>query len=107
MLDFVNDIAVQRKQSTRNMELILLYMYTSHAFAIFWRKLLKHEPLLKSVWDNNPDSKVHGANMGPNWVLSASDRPIVGPMNLAIRGVFIHDVWMTRSIATSQSEAMK
>ena len=33
----------------------------------------------------NPDSKVHGANMGPAWVLSAPDWPHVGPMNLAIR----------------------
>ena len=32
-----------------------------------------------------PDSKVHGANMGPTWVLSAPNRPHVGPMNLAIR----------------------
>ena len=36
-----------------------------------------------------PDSKVHGANMGPTWVLSAQDGPHVGPMNLAIR-VHIH-----------------
>ena len=34
----------------------------------------------------DPDSKVHGANMGPTWVLSAPDGPHVGPMNLAIRG---------------------
>ena len=34
---------------------------------------------------HSPDSKVHGANMGPTWVLSASDGPHVGPMNLAIR----------------------
>ena len=32
----------------------------------------------------NPDSKVHGANMGPTWVLLAPDGPHVGPMNLAI-----------------------
>ena len=32
-----------------------------------------------------PDSKIHGANMGPNWVLSAPDGPDVGPMNLVIR----------------------
>ena len=32
-----------------------------------------------------PDSKVHGANMGPTWVLSAPDGPHDGPMNLAIR----------------------
>ena len=31
-----------------------------------------------------PDSKVHGANMGPTWVLSAPDGPHVSPMNLSI-----------------------
>ena len=35
--------------------------------------------------DDYPDSKVHEANMGPTWVLSAPDGPHVGPMNLAIR----------------------
>ena len=34
-----------------------------------------------------PDSKVHGANMGPTWVLSAPDGPYVYTMNLADRGV--------------------
>ena len=34
---------------------------------------------------NSPDSKVHGANMGPTWALSAPDGTHVGPMNLAIR----------------------
>ena len=34
---------------------------------------------------NIPDSKVHGANMGPTRVLSAPGGPHVGPMNLAIR----------------------
>ena len=32
-----------------------------------------------------PDSKVHGDNMGPTWVLSAPDGPHAGLMNLAIR----------------------
>ena len=32
-----------------------------------------------------PDSKIHGANTGPTWVLLAPDGPHVGPMNLAIR----------------------
>ena len=31
-----------------------------------------------------PNSKVHGANMGPTWVLSAPDGPHVGLMILAI-----------------------
>ena len=35
---------------------------------------------------NFPDNKIHGANMGPTWVLSAPDGPHVGPMNLAIGG---------------------
>ena len=30
------------------------------------------------------DSKVHGANVGPTWILWATDGPHVGPMNLAI-----------------------
>ena len=41
------------------------------------------------VRDNHaPDSKVHVANMGPTWVLTAPGGPHVGPMNLAIRGRF-------------------
>ena len=34
-----------------------------------------------------PGSKVHGANMGTTWVLSAPDGPHVGPVNLAIRDI--------------------
>ena len=34
--------------------------------------------------DNNPDSKVHGVNMEPTWVLSAPGGPHVGLINLAI-----------------------
>ena len=41
-----------------------------------------HENELKQA---NPNSKVHGANMGPTWVLSAPNGPHVGPMNLVIR----------------------
>ena len=33
------------------------------------------------------DNKVHVANMGPTWVLTAPDVPYAGPMNLAI-GVY-------------------
>ena len=39
------------------------------------------------IWlavEYNPDSKIHGANMGPTWVLSPPDGPHVGSMNLAI-----------------------
>ena len=43
-------------------------------------------PALYQIYIRNcPDSKIHGANMGPNSVLSAPDGPYVGPMNLVIR----------------------
>ena len=50
------------------------------------------------ITDINPDSKVHGANMGPTWDLSAPDGPHVGPMNLAIReeiilAIFHKEIW--------------
>ena len=57
-----------------------------------WRRLLNW------LWSNHyktqqnttiTDSKVHGANTGPTWVLSAPDGPHVGPMNLAIRDVHV------------------
>ena len=32
----------------------------------------------------NPDSKVHGANMGPIWGREDPGGPHVGPMNFAI-----------------------
>ena len=33
---------------------------------------------------NPPDSKIHGANMGPIWDRHGPDGPHVGPMNFAI-----------------------
>ena len=47
---------------------------------------LNDQYLPKHQWVKNfPDSKVHGANMGPTRVLSTPDGPYVGPMNLAVR----------------------
>ena len=43
--------------------------------------------MLKRLWKDIPDNKVHGANVGPTWVLSAPDGPHLGPMNIAIRDV--------------------
>ena len=45
-----------------------------------------------------PDSKVHGANMGPTWVLSAPDGPHVGLMNFAIRVDFQSKAYMITSL---------
>ena len=36
-----------------------------------------------------PDSKVHGAYMGPTWGRQDPGGPLVGPMSLAIRGVYL------------------
>ena len=49
--------------------------------------------LQNSNWNNHkqantkhryPDNKVHGANMGPTWIMSAPDGPPVCSMNIAI-----------------------
>ena len=55
-----------------------------------WHSCYKSRPYRPSCM-HYPDSKVHGANMGPTWVLSAPDGPHVGPMNLAFRVGIIHD----------------
>ena len=75
-----------------------------------WNKL----EFMKALSDI-PDSKIHGANMGPTWVLSAPDVPHVGPMNVAIRDVIPHSTsglgilppprtswWVNCTITTAQ-----
>ena len=39
--------------------------------------------------DYIPDNKVHGANMGPTWVLSAPGESHVGHMKIAIWDVIV------------------
>ena len=38
-----------------------------------------------------PDNKVHEANMGPTWVLSAPGGPHVVPINLAVREILFQE----------------
>ena len=45
-----------------------------------WKKTVTN-----NVYGKVPDSKVHVANVGPTWVLSAPGGPHVDPMNFAIR----------------------
>ena len=40
--------------------------------------------------NTHPDSKVHGANMGPIWGWQDPGGPHVGPMNFAIWAVQLH-----------------
>ena len=49
-------------------------------------KVIQKQAYRAWVSDSNPDSKVHGANMGPTWVLSAPDGPHVGPWTLLLSG---------------------
>ena len=51
--------------------------------------------------ETNADSKVHGANMGPTWVLSAPDGTHVGPMNLAVREGFVISVGLQNHMWSS------
>ena len=44
--------------------------------------------MMNLVLKDSTDSKVHGVNMGPLWVLSAPDGTNVGPMNLAIKVMY-------------------
>ena len=50
-----------------------------------------HNSTIPTPWNHCglviPDSKVHGVNMGPHWVLSAPDGLHISPMNPAIRDV--------------------
>ena len=41
----------------------------------------------------SPDSKIHGANMGPIWVLSAPDGPMLAPWTLLSGSVLFHWNW--------------
>ena len=43
----------------------------------------------RSMSSNDPDSKVHGANMGPTWGRQDPGGPFVGPKNLAIWGLLL------------------
>ena len=78
-----------RWNSTQNILPIhwnILFLYNVQILIAFW---FKRSTAFLSVFGTEailhcPDSKVHGANMGPNWVLPAPYGPHVGPMNLAI-----------------------
>ena len=59
---------------------ILSYIYIHEIYYI----LHVHEFIITKN-EHIPDSKVHGANMRPTWVLSAPDGPHGDPMRRAIR----------------------
>ena len=46
----------------------------------------------KQLWQYCPDSKVHGANMGPTWGRQDPGGTYVGHVNLAIWGLFARGI---------------
>ena len=46
-----------------------------------------------------PDSKVHGANMGPIWDRQHQGGPHIGPMNLAIWVAFPENISLKHLVA--------
>ena len=74
-----------------------MYLTSSHSIYGISRQHVEYaghscKPMSTSSCDDIqlvPDSKFHGANMGPIWVRQDPGGPHVGPMNLAIWGVFI------------------
>ena len=62
------------------------WVYSIHDWYFAWSWFVKIKPVVRSMLSCTcPDSRIHGANMGPTWLLSAPDGPHVGPMNLALR----------------------
>ena len=74
------DHIIMRHDQSKNLDQAPIY---------FWN-------LEAQEWINDtPDSKDHGANMGPTWVLSDPDGPHVGPMNLVVGGRYTKDYDIT------------
>ena len=77
---------------------IYIYIYSNSGPVIpytWWHTYTwKYPHLILYTARHYPYSKIHGANMGPTWVLSAPDGPHVGPMNLAIRVLISVPHWV-------------
>ena len=80
-LGYAGHIAMQQN-ATHHMQCIIEIFAHTMCYHIPWWKTMERRYL---YW-NDSDSKVHGANMGPTWVLSAPDGPHVSPMNFVIWG---------------------
>ena len=60
---------------------------------------VRFERLLIELNYSIPNSKVHGTNMGPTWVLSAPDGPHVGPVNFDIWDALV--VYLTQIVCAT------
>ena len=55
-----------------------------NTFELIWRYAITHMTKLDHLLVMNPDSKIHGNNMGTIWGRQGPGGPHVGPMNFAI-----------------------
>ena len=69
----VENIGELRKHNT-----VLWYISQSHL-------ITKWCVRTSATYSSNPDSKIHGAYMGPTWGRQDQGVPYIGPMNLAIK----------------------
>ena len=99
--NFIPAAQIGYKKGARAADHILTVDLKS-AFYSVWRDGLFHKLLQMGIGGNfltvlsDPDSKVHGANMGPIWGRQDPAGSHVGPMNFAIWGVCIlrwNTVW--------------
>ena len=97
--DFKNKIL--KRQPTQWIYLFQMKFLASHTILLWKFDTLTHWSqgdvalISKEQFSNFPNSKVHGGNIGPTWVLSAPDGPHVGPMVLAIRFISQIDILNT------------
>ena len=86
------------KKNSRYQWLLCVWKYSNFQLYLPGDSELRYKSIKKypyawscvSLWPSAqyfPDGKVHGANMGPTWVLTAPGGPNVGPINFAIRVV--------------------
>ena len=57
----------------------------------FWLVVDRISSIIHSHCNDYPDSKVHGANMGPIWGRQGPGGPHVGPMNFVIWVLVTHE----------------
>ena len=66
----------------RKLPFIKQWNYSGRTGTCIWDRTLIYR--YRAYWYDYPDSKVHGANMGPIWGRQDPGGPNVGPMNFAI-----------------------
>ena len=63
---------------------VTIHLPDSNYATIWWRYTKQKDCVIRYSVHDSPDSKVHGANVGPAWGRQVSGGPHVGHVNLAI-----------------------